>query len=109
MSPATDGFSAMIRALAIFILTLTPTCPRKQTPCQRVRHWTKCWNLSKISPFLALFTYAKLAEDGIQQVFRGGLADDCLHGAHGRFAGAAKGVLVAGVDHGLQHFGSDFA
>ena len=72
------------------------------------------------------------AEDGVEQVFGGGLADDFSDGvggdaqiqggefkaqaggqrggrAPGRLAGAAQGVLMTGVDHHLQHFSTNFA
>src|SRR5260221_6271127 len=80
----------------------------------------------------ALLSDAELAEDHVQEVFGGGFADDFAHGVDGDsqvqgdelqgcagskgfngakrcLAGAVQGVLMAGVDHHFEHFGSNFS
>ena len=75
-----------------------------------------------------LLAEAELAEDGVEQIFGGGLADDFANGFDGEmevecdefegtvgaqgvegeasaFAGATQGVLMAGVDGDLRHLG----
>ena len=90
---------------------------------------------SSIVPFAAaqtLFPNTKLAEDRIEQVFGGGLADDFadgidgdaqihgdqlqrlvrtkgLHCAKGGAARAIECLLMARIDHYLQHLGFDLA
>jgi hypothetical protein len=78
------------------------------------------------------FSDTELAENHIQEILGGGLADDLANGIHGDaevhggelqrraraqggdgpergFARASERVLMPGIDHDLEHLGFDFA